>query len=96
MKARPLNSHIFTALCSEMGSGHETLLLHTDALWLSRGKLLTRFFELKDELKIFFSDRNFQLSDNLHDEEFMTRLSYLGDIFSPLNELNLSLQGVSM
>ena len=95
VKARPLNSRIFSALCSEMGSDHETLLLHTEVRWLSRGKVLTRFFELKDELKIFFSDHNFHLSEHLHDEKFLTRLGYLSDIFSRLNELNLGLQGVS-
>ena len=51
VKARPLNSRIFTALCSEMGSDHTTLLLHTDVRWLSRGKVLKHFFDLKDELK---------------------------------------------
>lgn len=80
VKARPLNSRIFSALCSEMGSDHEALLLHTEVRWLSRGKVLTRLFELKDELKIFFSDHNFDLSEYLHDEEFLTRLSYLSDI----------------
>lgn len=79
--ARPLNSHIFTALCRAMGSNHVMLLLHTDVRWLSRGKVLTRFFELKDELKIFFTDHNFHLSDHWHDEEFLTRLTYLGDNF---------------
>ena len=53
---------------------------------------MTRFFELKDELKIFFIDHNFHLFDHLHNEEFLTRL---GDIFSRLNELNLGLQGLS-
>ena len=95
VKARPLNSRIFSALCSEMGSDHETLLFHTEVRWLSRGKVLTRFFELKDELKIFFSDHNFHLSEHLHNEEFLTRVGYLADIFSRLNELNLGLQGVS-
>ena len=95
VKARPLNSRIFSALCSEMGSDHETLLFHTEVRWLSRGKVLTRFFELKDELKIFFSDHNFHLSEHLHNEEFLTRVGYLADIFSRLNKLNLGLQGVS-
>lgn len=92
LKAR---SCIFSALCSEMGSDHETLLLHTEVHWLSRGKVLTCFFELKDELKIFFSDHNFHLSEHLHNEEFLSRAGYLDDIFSHLNKLNLGLQGVS-
>ncbi|KAI7789743.1 putative zinc finger BED domain-containing protein 5-like [Triplophysa rosa] len=93
IKARPLNSRLFSALCNEMGSDHVTLLLHTDVRWLSRGKVLTRLFELKDELKAFFIDHPFELSNRLHDEEWLTILAYLGDVFSRLNELNIGLQG---
>ncbi|KAL3978913.1 hypothetical protein ACER0C_017463 [Sarotherodon galilaeus] len=92
VKARPLNSCLFAALCNEMGSEHETLLLHTEVRWLCRGKVLTRFFELRDELKVFFSNHPFELSKHLHDEEYLTCLA-LCDIFSRLNELNLGLQG---
>ena len=95
VKARPLSSRVFSALCNEMGSDHVTLLLHTEVRWLSRGKILTLFFELQDELKVFFTDHPFHLSDRLHDDEWLTRLAYLGDVFSRLNELNLGLQGLS-
>ena len=54
----------------------------------------TFFFKLRDELKAFFTDHNFRLSDRLHDDEFLTRLAYLGDVFSRLNYLNLGLQGL--
>ena len=33
-------------------------------------------------------------ADHLHDEEFLTRLAYLGDVFSHLNDLSLGLQGL--
>jgi hypothetical protein len=51
VKSRPLNSHLFTALCQEMGSDHIPPLLHTEIRWLSRGKSLSRVFELHDELR---------------------------------------------
>ena len=93
VKARPLNSRVFSA-CNDMGSDHVALLQHTEVRWRSRGKVLTPFLELSDELKVFFTDHNFHLSDLLHDDEFLTRLAYLGDVFH-LNDLNLGLQGLS-
>ena len=77
VNARPLNSRVFSALCNDMGWDHVTLLQHTEVHWLSRGKVLTRFFLflLRDELKVIFTDHNFHLSDRLHDDEFLTRLA---------------------
>ena len=50
---------------------------------------------MRGEFKVFFTDHNFHLSDRLPDDEFLTRLAYLGDVFSCLNDLNLELQGLS-
>ena len=44
---------------------------------------------------VFFTDNNFHLSDHLHDDEFLTQLVYLGNVFSHLNDLNRALQGLS-
>ena len=48
---------------------------------------MTSFLELRDELKVFFTDQNVHLSDHFRDDEFLTRLAYLGDVFSCLNDL---------
>ncbi|XDV45146.1 hypothetical protein PO909_013286 [Leuciscus waleckii] len=95
IKAHPLNSRIFRTICNEMAGEHETLQLHTEVRWLSRGKVLARIFELRCEVQEFFVHNPFHLSLCLQDDIWLQKLAYLADIFSTLNELNLSLQGLS-
>ena len=96
IKARPLNSRLFSVLCKEMGSDHEHLLLHSEVRWLSRGKILTRLFELRDEVRLFLLDGKCNFKDFFNDFSWLARLAYLADIFSHLNELNSSLQGTQV
>lgn len=93
IKSRPLQTRLFSVLCGEMGSDHQQLLLHTEVRWLSRGKVLTRLFELRDEVRVFFLDSKFELAHCFSDFEWLAKLGYLADIFSHLNALNLALQG---
>lgn len=92
IKGRALNTRVFKVLCEEMGSEHTKLLFHTEVRWLSRGKVLTRLFELCDEVKLFMHQMD-ELSDRMHDFQWLAKLAYLADIFSFLNTLNLALQG---
>lgn len=93
IKARPVQSRLFAKLCHEMGSDHEALLCHTEVRWLSHGNVLTRLFELREEVHIFLSDYGSPLADNLTDLKWVASLAYLASIFDKLNSLNVSLQG---
>jgi hypothetical protein len=58
VKANALNSRLFAALCDDMGADYKQLLLHADVRWLSRGKVLSTVFELRNELAEFLQDKN--------------------------------------
>ncbi|XP_073324188.1 zinc finger BED domain-containing protein 5-like [Pagrus major] len=93
IKTRPVKARIFSALCEEMGSDHTAVLFHSESRWLSRGKVLSRVFELRDEIRIFLEEEGSDLAHNFHCNKFLMKLAYLSDIFLKLNEVNLQLQG---
>ncbi|XP_043916349.1 protein FAM200A-like [Protopterus annectens] len=93
IKASALNTRLFEVLCSEMGSEHVHLLLHTEVRWLSRGRILQRLYELRSEVFQFLSSKNSPLAAHLVDTEWLAKLAYLVDVFGALNDLNLALQG---
>jgi hypothetical protein len=93
IKSRSQNCRIFSLLCQEMDAEYQTLLLHCEIRWLSKGKCLTRLVCLMDEVKLFLSEHNPEMGKKLEDSKWILKLAYLSDIFSRLNELNLSLQG---
>lgn len=88
IKAHPVNKRIFAELCED--KVHQTLLLHTEVCWLSRGQVLVHFIELKEKIKEFLKMNNQKLFDEMTDE-FLIR-SYLADIFSLYNETNKRMQ----
>jgi hypothetical protein len=81
VKSRPLNSRLFSALYQEMGSEHVSLLLSTEIKWRSRGKPLSRVFELDDELRTFLISRNYEYTTLLSDESWVAELVHLS-VFS--------------
>ncbi|XP_037355949.1 zinc finger MYM-type protein 6 isoform X3 [Talpa occidentalis] len=93
IKSNALNSRMLTILCEEMGSEHVNLPLHAEIRWMLRGSILTRLFELRHEIEIFLNQKRSDLAKYFLDEEWIAKLAYLSDIFSLINELNLSLQG---
>ena len=53
IRGRALNHRLFEAFCSDLDDDASVLLFHTDVRWLSRGRVLTRFFERRMEIEQF-------------------------------------------
>lgn len=60
---------------------------------MSRGKVLVRVYELREELKVFLTNERSEYAKLLASDEWCARLAYLADIFHHLNELNTRMQG---
>ena len=95
IKSSSLNTRLFRELCKYLDASSETLLFHTEVRWLSRGNVVKRVFELRAEIQEFILQKNkqdFMLHFNIVEQSL--KLAYLVDIFSQLNRLNLSMQGI--
>ena len=79
-----------------MEANYENLLLPTEAKWLSRGKALSRVYELKEEMLAFFSfERQREFCNWLCDDSWKSKLAYLVDTFDHLNKINSNMQGMN-
>ncbi|KAF0749126.1 SCAN domain-containing protein 3-like [Aphis craccivora] len=81
VKSRALKTRLLKEMCHEAGSKYDTLVLHTEIRWLLKGKVLQRFYELKNELSKLFSTEKPDFAAYLNDTEWCAKVAYLADIF---------------
>lgn len=94
VKTQALNTRLFKKQCKDMNADHEILLFYTAVRWLSKGNVINRVFEMKDEIKLFLDTQERKdLVVHFEDEALNKRVAYLADIFDQLNKLNLKFQG---
>ena len=75
-----LNTRLFRKLCSEMNAEHLNSLYYTRVHWLSKGNVLGRVFELREELKEFLNRQGkCKLESCFRNNNFMSKLAYLVD-----------------
>jgi zinc finger BED domain-containing protein 5/7/8/9 len=97
IKSSALNTRLFRDLCKNMNADHEALLFYTPVRWLSKGNVVERVFELKNEIKYFLEMQGKQdFMEKFNNNGWIQRTAYLSDIFGQLNTLNLKLQGKEM
>ena len=74
--------------------------LHTAVRWLSKGKVLSRVWSIRQAICTFLQQLNKESTtqpylDFLNNQDEMTDVAFLVDMFAHLNDLNLHLQGKS-
>ncbi|XP_028977051.2 general transcription factor II-I repeat domain-containing protein 2A-like [Esox lucius] len=92
-----LQHSLLRAFLTEVNAAYDDLLLHNNVRWLSKGRVLERFWAIRKDLEMFLSQqKNVKAShylDFLRDNDTMEVVAFLVDITSHINELNLKLQG---
>ncbi len=92
IRANRLKHRQFQAFLAELESAHGDVLYHTEVRWLSRGRVLRRFYELLPEINAFLLTKGKTVPE-LIDAEWKWDLAFLTDVTEMLNGLNLQLQG---
>jgi len=92
IRARDLNHRKFKEFLSELNSQYSDIMFHTEVRWLSKGKVLERFFSLREEIKLFIHEQKGEFPE-INSLEFWYKLAFLADVTKSLNILQTNLQG---
>lgn len=91
IRSRGLNHRQFKAFLDEISAEYNDVTYYCEVRWLSKGKMLKRFYELRNEIADFMKIKDKPLSE-LSDPKWICDLAFLVDLTGYLNDLNLKLQ----
>jgi hypothetical protein len=87
IRSQGLQHREFQNFLNSVDSELEDIVYYTEIRWLSRGKMLKRVFDLKDEIQTFVAEKRKPIPE-FKDAERMCDFAFLVYITSQLNELN--------
>jgi hypothetical protein len=71
------------------------VIYYSEVRWLSKAKVLQRFYDLLPEIKLFM-DMKGRPVDEFDNEEWIADLAFLVDITNHISSLNLTMQGKNL
>ena len=92
IRVKGLNHRRFKSFLEELDFEYRDVPYYTKVRWLSRGKVLSRYFEICKEI-CQFMERKGKDTAEMRDKKFLCELAFLFDIVSHLNVLSMQLQG---
>ncbi|XP_051784546.1 general transcription factor II-I repeat domain-containing protein 2-like [Erpetoichthys calabaricus] len=91
IKSRALNHSQFQEFLADVLSDHEDLTFYCEVRWLSKGKMLKRFYDLRNEVSLFMDMKGKPIPE-LENKPWLCDLAFLVNLTTHLNELNAKLQ----
>ena len=92
IKSRALNHRQFKEFLKDIDVEYGKLADYNEVRWISKGKMLKQFYNLREEI-FTFMDKKGRFVSELQNEDWIWDLAFFVDLTSYLNELNLKLQG---
>ncbi|KAL2079794.1 hypothetical protein ACEWY4_025538 [Coilia grayii] len=87
IRARALNHRQFVSLLEENESEHGDVSYHCAVRWLSLGKVLKSFWDLREQIQTFCATKGRDIPE-LTDDEWVADLGFAVDVTALMNELN--------
>lgn len=95
IRSRALNHRQFKEFLELLESEYGDVIYYSEVRFLSKAKVLQRFYDLLEEIKLFMDMKNKPVEE-LNNEAWISDLAFMVDITSHLSDLNIKMQGKNM